>query len=181
MHLASHFKTVCKHRHMVFLHCCRAGIPLQGLLHDLSKFSPAEFLPGVIYYQGTRSPNEAEREQNGYSTAWMHHKGRNRHHFEFWTDYSPKTRRMEPVPMPMRYIVEMFCDRVAASKVYLGDTYTDAAPLAYFQRGKPTRIIHPRTAAVLEHLLTMLADEGEAKTFAHIRRHCLKHHREFKT
>lgn len=80
--------------------------------------------------------------------------------------------------MPMRYIVEMFCDRVAASKVYLGDAYTDAAPLAYFQRGKHIRTVHPRTAAVLEHLLTMLAEEGEAKTFAHIRKHCLKSHRE---
>lgn len=169
MHLFSHLRTVNQHRLAVFRHCCRAGIPLQGLLHDLSKFSPAEFFTGIRYYQGTRSPNEEEREQRGYSAAWMHHKGRNRHHFEYWTDYNPTTKKVEPVAMPLRYVAEMFCDRVAASKVYLGDAYTDDAPLAYYLRGKDRRVIHPRTAAAIEHLLTMLAMQGEAATFAHLR------------
>jgi len=60
----------------------------QGLLHDLSKYSPVEFLVGCKYYQGTRSPNNAEREDIGVSTSWLHHKGRNKHHFEHWVDYS---------------------------------------------------------------------------------------------
>ncbi|MBE6847472.1 MAG: catalase [Ruminococcus sp.] len=175
MHPIQHCKTILKHRHAVWKHCCRAGIPLQGLLHDLSKFSPAEFWVGALYWQGTRSPNEEEREQKGYSSAWMHHKGRNKHHFEYWTDYNPATKRMEPVPMPLRYVAEMFCDRVAASKVYLGDAYTDAAPLEYYLRGKQRRVIHPRTANALEHLLTMLAEQGEEKTFAHLRRALRRH------
>lgn len=164
-----HFKTITRHRHMVIKHCARAGILFQGLFHDLSKYSPTEFIPGAKYYQGNRSPNEAEREEYGYSLAWMHHKGRNRHHFEYWTDYSPKTKRMEAVKMPLRYVKEMFCDRVAASKIYLGDSYNDGAPLAYFQKGRSHRLINEETADLLEKLLTMLKEEGEDKTFQFIR------------
>ena len=121
MHPWKHFCTITRHRHQVIRHCRKAGILWQGLRHDLSKYTPTEFIPGARYYIGTRSPNEGERQDKGYSLAWMHHKGRNRHHFEYWTDYVPPTRRMQPVPMPARYVAEMFCDRVAASKIYLGE------------------------------------------------------------
>lgn len=164
-----HFRTITKHRHKVIAHCARAGIFWQGLLHDLSKYSPAEFLPGARFYTGTRSPNEGEREAYGYSLAWMHHKGRNRHHFEYWTDYDPKTRTVEAVKMPLRYVVEMFCDRVAASKIYQGKNYKDDSALEYFQRGKNRRKIHPETSALLEKLLVMLAEKGENDTFTYIR------------
>lgn len=170
LHPISHFRTITRHRYVVMQHCFRAGIPLQGLLHDLSKYTPAEFIPGARFFQGTRSPNEAEREQNGFSSAWMHHKGRNRHHFEYWTDYNPKTRTMEPVPMPTRYIIEMFCDRVAASKVYRGAQYVNSDPLDYYHLGTKTRKIHPQTAKQLHFLLKMLAERGEDDTFAYIRR-----------
>lgn len=94
MHPIKHFKTITKHRHAVIRNCFKAGIPLQGLRHDLSKYLPSEFIPGAKFYQGTRSPNEAEREKYGYSAAWLHHKGRNKHHFEYWTDYNPAERRV---------------------------------------------------------------------------------------
>ncbi|EGC02738.1 MULTISPECIES: DUF5662 family protein [Ruminococcus] len=165
-----HFKTITRHRHEVMKNCFRAGIPLQGLLHDLSKYSYEEFSLGVKYYQGTRSPHEGERDSYGYSLAWMHHKGRNKHHFEYWTDYDPVTRVMSPVKMPLRYVKEMFCDRVAASKIYMKDDYNDGSALAYFMRGKNTRMIHPETSELIEKLLTMLKDKGERKTFAYVRR-----------
>lgn len=164
-----HFKTITRHRHEVMKNCFRAGIPLQGLLHDLSKYSYEEFSLGVKYYQGTRSPHEGERDSYGYSLAWMHHKGRNKHHFEYWTDYDPVTRVMSPVKMPLRYVKEMFCDRVAASKIYMKDDYNDGSALAYFMRGKNTRMIHPETSELIEKLLTMLKDKGERKTFAYVR------------
>ena len=166
-----HFCTITRHRHTVMRHCRRAGIFWQGLRHDLSKYSPTEFWQGVRYYQdGKRSPNEAEREALGYSLAWMHHKGRNRHHFEYWSDYNPRTKQVEPVEMPVRFLAEMFCDRVAASKIYMKDKYDDGAPLAYFLRAKKTRAIHPETSDLLEKLLTTLRDKGEDYTFAYIRR-----------
>lgn len=163
-----HLKTITKHRHKVIWHCFKAGIFLQGLKHDLSKYSPTEFFAGVRYYQGTRSPNEAEREDIGYSTSWIHHKGRNPHHFEYWTDYNIKTKQVEPVPMPRRYIVEMFCDRVAASKIYKGSDYSDSAAIDYYRREK-SRKIHPDTAKDIEMLLEMLKDKGERETFRYIR------------
>ena len=107
-----HFLLITRHRHKVIAHCKKAGILWQGLRHDLSKYSPTEFIPGVKYYQGNRSPNEKEREILGYSLAWLHHKGRNRHHFEYWTDYNPVEKKVMPVKMPARFLVEMFCDRL---------------------------------------------------------------------
>lgn len=170
-----HYSTITRHRHAVIRNCARAGILTQGLLHDLSKYTPAEFVPGVLYYQGTRSPNEQERAEHGYSGAWLHHKGRNKHHFEYWTDYNPRTRRLEPIKMPLRYVIEMFCDRMAASQIYNGAAYKDSDPLAYFLRGKPRRFIHPETSQFLERLLRMLAARGEDYTFAWIRWYCARH------
>ncbi len=175
MHPIKHFKTITRHRHKVIEHCRRAGIFWQGLLHDLSKYSPTEFFRGAKYYQGSQSPNVQERAENGYSAAWLHHKGRNRHHFEYWMDYHPVERKVLPVKMPLRYVVEMFCDRVAASKIYRGADYTDQDPLKYFTHAKSMRVIHPETSDFLERLLTMLAQEGEEKTFSYIRTY-LKNH-----
>lgn len=164
-----HFKTITKHRHLVIKHCRKAGIFWQGMRHDLSKYSPTEFLQGVKYYTGKRSPNEGERAEFGYSSAWMHHKGRNKHHFEYWTDYNPKTKVVEPVEMPLKYVVEMFCDRVAAGKIYNGDNYTDKCPLQYFLNAKSRRTINQKTSDLLEGLLKMLAEKGEDEVFSYIR------------
>lgn len=164
-----HFKTITRHRHAVIRHSMTAGILWQGLHHDLSKYSPSEFWVGVKYYSGHKSPNEQERQLYGYSAAWLHHKGRNKHHFEYWNDYDPVTHQVRPVPMPMRYVAEMFCDRVAASKIYQGDAYSPQHPLAYFLKGKETRPIHPQTSDQLEELVRILADRGEAAAFARLR------------
>ena len=77
---------------------------------------------------------------------------------------------LEPVKMPLIYVIEMFCDRVAASKVYMGESYTDSSPLEYFERGRPRRLIHPDTSKLLEKLLVMLSEKGEEHTFSYIRR-----------
>jgi hypothetical protein len=169
-HPIKHFVTITKHRNKVISHCFRAGIGWQGLFHDLSKYSPTEFIPGARYYLGDRSPTEKERAIHGYSIAWIHHKGRNKHHFEYWTDVNPETKRYEPVPMPLNYITEMFCDRLAASKIYQGDKYTDSSALEYYRRGNPRSKMHEITADTLEEWLTMLARDGEKKTFAHIKK-----------
>lgn len=168
-HPIKHFVTITKHRHLVMKHCKKAGILSQGLLHDLSKYSPAEFIPGARYYYGTKSPNEGERKENGYSLAWMHHKVRNKHHFEYWVDYNINSKKNEPVEMPVKYVAEMFCDRVAASKIYNPSSYNDSFPLDYFVKGKGKREINGNTSRLLESLLVMLRDEGEEKTFSYIK------------
>ena len=167
-----HLKTVITHKSAVMKGCFKVGLYKQGVLHDLSKFSPSEFLVGVKYYQGNRSPNNAEREDIGYSSAWLHHKGRNKHHFEYWIDYSTKAidGGMAPSKMPKKYVVEMFMDRIAASKTYEKEKYTDSHPLKYYQSGKCEMLMHPETRALLEKLLVMLSKKGEAYTFAYIRK-----------
>ncbi len=164
-HVFGHFKTITKHRHLVMRHCFKAGIGWQGLTHDLSKYSPAEFISGTKFYDGTRSPTEYERRKYGYSLAWMHHKGRNRHHFEYWTDVDPETHRYAPVKVPMRYVKEMLCDRMAASKVYRGEKYADGDPYDYFNHARGRDQMHRATAALLEKWLRLLAESGEDAVF----------------
>ena len=116
MHPIKHFKTITHHKFLVMQGCFRLGLYRQGIMHDLSKYSPTEFLVGVKYYLGTRSPNDGERMDKGYSSAWLHHKGRNKHHLEYWIDYNPEAdHQMTGLVMPVQYVAEMFCDRVAAS------------------------------------------------------------------
>lgn len=170
----SHLKTINHHKWLVMKYCFRVGLIKQGLLHDLSKYSPTEFLVGVKYYQGTRSPNNAEREDKGYTSAWLHHKGRNKHHLEYWLDYGLNGEGIIGMRMPTNYVVEMFCDRVAASQNYNRDTYEDTFPLAYYEKGKERYLLHPESRELLERLLHMLAEEGEAKTFSYIRNEVLK-------
>jgi len=165
----NHFKTITKHRHLVMLHCFKAGIPLQGLMHDLSKYSPTEFIIGVKYYEGNRSPNVGERIEKGYSSAWLHHKGRNKHHYEYWFDNSRDSDTLVPVNMPTKYIIEMFCDRVAACKVYRKDEYNDRSSIDYYNLHDYRVEMGPKTKELLELLINMLAEKGEKETFRYIR------------
>ena len=177
MHIREHLKTVNRHRRLVRHYCFRLGLYRQGLLHDLSKYSPTEFWRSAKYYQGFRSPNDQERRENGVSISWLHHKGRNRHHFEYWIDYriAPDgTVSMGGCKMPKKYVAEMFCDRLAASKVYRGKDFDPGDPYKFFLRGKQRRLLlHPNTEALLETILLILKDEGEDAAFDYVRREVL--------
>lgn len=183
MDLMGHFNTITKHRHLVREGCFRVGLYYQGLTHDLSKYMPSEFLVGIKYYQGNRSPNNAEREERGYSSAWLHHKGRNKHHYEYWIDYSLHSinaqNGMMPCPMPTKYIVEMLMDRIAACKVYNGEGYTTSSPIEYYNKGKEPAPLHPKTKAMLELFLEMLQIKGEEYTFNFIKKKVLPRARKF--
>lgn len=158
-----HFKTITTHKMWVMHYCFRCGLYVQGLLHDLSKYSPEEFLAGARYYLGYRSPNDVERKIFGGSKAWMHHKGRNKHHYEYWTDclMGGDSHKLIGVHMPNRYILEMFCDRVAACRVYHKDDFHTAQPLEYYLRNNPGQLVHPDTHRKLLFLLENYARKGE--------------------
>ena len=174
MKIWQHFKTITRHRLVVMAGCFQVGLYWQGLTHDLSKYSPTEFLQGARYYQGVRSPNAAEREVKGYSEAWMHHKGRNRHHYEYWTDMNMERRVYESVPMPRKYLVEQVMDRRAACIIYQGKNYTPASALEYFMTSRERTLMHPQNQQELEYILTMLRDRGEKETFRYLKHHVLK-------
>ncbi len=177
MKALGHFKTITEHKLLVMKYCFRVGLYRQGLLHDLSKYSWAEFRIGMKYYSGDHSPNASEREEIGYSTAWLHHKGRNKHHLEYWTDYdfSSGEPKLAGEPMPTKYMVELVLDRIAACRVYQGEKYTDSSPLEYLNRSRDATLMHPITRAQVTGLLTMLAEEGEAETLRHIKTVVLAH------
>ena len=170
----NHFRTISEHKWVVMQECFQVGLYKQGLLHDLSKYTPEEFKTGIYYFQGDRSPNAAEKEEKGYSGAWLHHKGRNRHHYEYWIDLgADRSEGLQGMKMPLKYVIEMFMDRIAASKTYMGKDYSDQHPLQYYERGAARlgKMIHPETAALLHRLLLMLAEKGEEATFRFIREH----------
>ncbi|MBR2281781.1 MAG: catalase, partial [Spirochaetales bacterium] len=110
----------------------------------------------------------------GHSMAWMHHKGRNRHHYDYWMDYSIAQKKVVPVKMPLVYVIEMFCDRVAACKVYMKDQYTQYSALEYYNRRSSEEDMHPETRELLGKLVSMLAENGEKETFRYIRKELRK-------
>lgn len=170
-----HLHTINTHRRYVRKHCFKVGLFWQGLIHDLSKYSPAEFFVGVKYYQGSRSPNVAERCHIGYSSAWMHHKGRNKHHHEYWTDYDPQTGN--PIAfkeMPKRYFIESIMDRIAACKVYRKKSYTDSAALDYLLSRDSEAHMNPKNHEEMIRLLTYLSEHGEKEFFRYIKNEYLK-------
>ena len=158
MHIFKHFKTITKHKLVVMKLCFKAGLYKQGLLHDLSKYSFVEFFNGARFYQGTYSPNYNERKKKGYSEAWMHHKGRNKHHCEYWIDVNPNSNCYEPVKMPKKYLVESICDRIAATKIYSGKSFTRDGALNYFYKEKDYIPMHEDTKKEMERILILYND-----------------------
>lgn len=154
-----HFKTVVKHRWVVFKECAACGILWQGLTHDLSKFGATEFVASAKYFQGNRSPIDAEKEAVGYSTAWLHHKGHNKHHWEYWTDFD-KDGTVIANLIPAKYVVEMVCDWVGAGKVYNKNKWTQAEPLDFYLKVRAVRHLHPATDETIFNLLTIIKEQG---------------------
>ncbi len=165
-----HLSTVRAHRREVRRNCFRMGLYLQGLTHDLSKYTWPELRIGAKYFREDQSPHNGEREEYGYSSAWLHHKGRNKHHMEYWIDYDVHgDGHIAGMRMPEKYLAEMFADRVAASKIYKKEKYTDSAPLEYYMAKREFHVIHPETRKTLEKLLRMLSERGEEETFRYVR------------
>lgn len=155
--LFGHLHTINKHHRIVRHLCFKMGLYYQGFVHDLSKYSPTEFLTGVKYYSGSRSPNAVEQQEKGYSEAWLHHKGRNKHHWQYWVNNS-KSEGLYVVEMPKKYIKEMLADRIAACLVYQKENYTSTSPLEYFNTSPETNHIPPKTKEILKEYLEIVAE-----------------------
>ena len=154
-----HFKTICKHRYIVFQECRKCGLFWRGLVHDLSKFSPTEFISSAKHFQGNRSPIDAEKEELGYSLAWNHHKGHNPHHWEYWIDFDNKGN-VVPQKIPYKYVVEMVCDWIAAGKVYSNNQWTQSSPFDYYFKVKNMRHFHQDTEYLIVVFLMIIKDNG---------------------
>lgn len=156
-----HFNLITHHKWIVFKLCCKIGMPWRGLLHDLSKYSPTEFREGMKYYVGDYSPITEARRKKGYSEAWLHHRGRNKHHIEYWVDYgAPEVTPIIPYP----YAGEMICDKLAAGIVYQGKKWTKEYELAYWKEEKKKIEINPRMEKFITTVMTEVAKNGIDKT-----------------
>ena len=152
-----HLSLVNRHRFKVFCLCVKAGQPWRGFVHDLSKYSPEEFWEGVKYFQGGYSPIKNCKLENGYSKAWLHHIGRNKHHYEYWYDYNADVS--SPI-LPYKYFVEMVCDSLAAGMVYQGKDWNQEYQMHYWLRVRENAKIHPKMDKLLTKVYTDVAKKG---------------------
>ena len=164
-----HFKKICVHKYYVCKYCWKVELYWQGLTHDLSKFSPVEFWEGVKYYQGNSSPVEACAKENGYSKAWLHHKGRNKHHFEYWqTDFDYGGRALL---MPFKDSLEMLCDYIAAGRAYMGKNFDYIEEFNWWvKKNIPTLKMHKVNKEFINATLSELIwdDEKEVLNKTHL-------------
>ena len=170
IHPIKHFITITRHRHKVMWYCFRCGLYKQALAHDLSKYGFTEFWLGAKNYLGTKSPHHKERETKGYSEAWMHHKGRNKHHVEYWVDVNMETHKYECVLIPDRYIAESMCDRIAASKVYNKKNFTPMDVKNYFTKEGAFLPMHDEVRKKFLFLMDYYVDNGEKALFKYIKK-----------
>lgn len=154
-----HFKTVCKHKTIVYRECKACGIWWQGVIHDLSKFSPVEFTPSARYFRGNKSPIEEQKAAEGCSAAWLHHKGHNPHHWEYWTDFDENGTLIVNM-IPFQYVVEMICDWIGAGMVYSGEEWTQTEPMNYYNKVRSGRHFHPKTEILIIQFLKCIRDKG---------------------
>jgi hypothetical protein len=152
-----HLHTVNKHRFKVLCLCIKVGIPIQGLIHDLSKYSPTEFLEGVKYFEGSYSPIMNCRRDIGYSEAWLHHKGRNKHHYQYWYDYASP---IETPVMPFKYFLEMVCDDLAAGMTYQGKDWTKEYQLTYWARVRDVAKMSEKQKKLLDRVYKEISEKG---------------------
>lgn len=157
--IIKHLHIINKHRFKVFVLSCKVGIPILGLKHDLSKYSPTEFFEGVKYFSdGKCSPIINCKRDIGYSKAWLHHKGRNKHHSEYWVDLAAPLKT--PI-IPFKYSLEMICDRIAACKTYQGKRYSDMSPYYYWNKHRDEELLNKRMQSFLTEVFELLGLHGE--------------------
>ncbi|MBR7116925.1 MAG: catalase [Clostridia bacterium] len=152
-----HIALVIRHKNKVFWHCLKCGIVWRGIVHDLSKFSPTELFESAKYFTGYRSPIGVCREKNGVSHAWLHHKGRNKHHIEYWLDGDCDVTPL----MPYVYAVECVCDKLAATKTYAGKNYTEDLALKHWLKHGNKVDGNPKTMLFIETVFRDLEAHGE--------------------
>lgn len=156
-----HFMVITKHRWVVFKLCCKVGQPWRGLVHDLSKYSPTEFWEGVRYFNGKHSPITDCKKDKGYSQAWLHHKGRNKHHTDYWVDLSAPDKT--PI-IPYPYVAEMLCDKLAAGIIYKGKDWTKEYELEYWLNERDKTLVNDQVEALITEAFTQVSEVGIDKT-----------------
>ena len=154
-----YFKTILRHKKYVFIECAKCGIFWQGVKHDLSKFSKEEFEASAMFYANGKYGEKTDEIKRAYSQAWLHHKGVNPHHWEWWIDFG-KRGEIVVNKIPYKYVVEMVCDWVGAGRVYEKEEWKQDAPLNYYNKVRDGRYFDPDTEVLIMRFLTCIKDKG---------------------
>ena len=171
------FKTIFKHLHTIHTHrkwvryyCFLAGIPWRGITHDLSKYSPIEFWESVKFYTGFNSPIENAKKAQGYSRAWLHHRGRNTHHWAYWADNF--SEGMTVHLMPEKDFVEMVCDFLGAGQAYSRESFTYYKEYKWWQKEREggCKAMHPANKKMLDIILWDLQVAENPVKYGHLRK-----------
>lgn len=159
--IVKHFIVITRHRLLVFKLCCKVGQPWRGFVHDLSKYSPTEFWEGVKYFNGKHSPITDCKKDKGYSEAWLHHRGRNKHHTDYWVDLSSPDKT--PI-IPYPYVAEMLCDKLAAGMIYKGKEWTKEYELEYWLNERDKTLVNDQIDTLITDFFTQISENGVEKT-----------------
>ena len=157
-----HIKTYITHKKWVMYYCSLCGLYTQGIMHDLSKLSPTELFESIKYTTGTDSPINKCKAINGYSEAWLHHKGRNKHHYEYWTDNYDKGTTT--IKMPYNYMLEMICDYLAAGRAYGGKSFSMKSEYNWWQQRRKIACMHPDTKRAVDIIFNRMLVDGIENT-----------------
>lgn len=113
---------VLKHKWFVMIECFKMGLYFRGIIHDLSKFYPVEFIAYSKHFCGninkgrdkTGNYNPFENSSEEFKRAWLHHAHHNDHHWQYW--FLETCNEEIVYPMNEDCIKEMLCDWVGAGK-----------------------------------------------------------------
>lgn len=163
MRALGHLKTVLTHKYFVGKYCFMCGLYWQGIIHDLSKFSPTEFIESCRYYTGGHSPIDNCKAVNGYSYCWFHHRGRNYHHWEMWVDNFEKG--ITTHKMPFKYALEMMCDFIAAGRAYNKKNFTMDNEYEWWLKKRQVVLMNKYTMAFIDVMFVAMKRNGIESIF----------------
>lgn len=153
-----HLYTIGIHKWYVFKVCKDLNILWRGITHDMSKFSYQEFIPSARYFHKGVSPLKVMKIKDGYCLAWNHHKGVNRHHWEWWLDCTEGN--LYSICPEWKDILEMFADWVGAGIAYNSGKFYQEEPLNYLLLRKDLNFMHPLLLNCSLAFLSAMADRG---------------------
>lgn len=143
MKVLKYIRYLIKHKWYVFIECCKMGMPLRGILHDLSKLSLSEFIPYMERFYG-------DRNRPDFDYAWLKHQKRNPHHWQYWILQNDEDG-VKILPIPDKYRKEMLCDWKGAGKAQGFKAEDDCKK--WYLKNKDKIIIHDETRRWIEEQL----------------------------
>lgn len=79
-----YFLYVVRHKWYVMMMCFRFKLYWRGIVHDMSKFLPSEFIPYANYFGCLQDVSKGSPTDIKFQKAWKLHYNRNDHHPEGW-------------------------------------------------------------------------------------------------